>query len=321
MFWSLFYDDLLQLDLPTGVSVVGYADNMAVMTTFRNASLVEDILNPALEVVRRLTRNGLGLAEEKTEVVMLIRKLLTRLRSSESASIGYGSRGPFGTSTSIWIRNGISDPTADRWWRRRRRSPPQCPVCYPTLAVRRRPRVNFLPRLSTRSCCTRRRCRHTPPRLWREIGWSSASWSTRAIRAIRAYRTVSTEVAMFLLGLIPTDIVAIERASVATWSRSVCGDNCALAQIRTEERRGSIERRQRWWEESDTGLWTCRLFPKVTESSRAWTSLSFITTQALIGHGEFHAYLAKMTRAANSACWYCSCPVDDVEHTVFRCKA
>lgn len=43
MFWSLFYDDLLP-----GVSIVGYADDAAVMTTAHNTSLVEDVLNLAL---------------------------------------------------------------------------------------------------------------------------------------------------------------------------------------------------------------------------------------------------------------------------------
>lgn len=57
------------------MSVVGYVDDVAVMTTAYNASLVEDILNPALErVAGWQARNGLRLTAEKTETVMLTRK-------------------------------------------------------------------------------------------------------------------------------------------------------------------------------------------------------------------------------------------------------
>lgn len=40
-----------RLDLPPGVSVVGYADNVVVMATAHNTSLVKDTLNSALEWV------------------------------------------------------------------------------------------------------------------------------------------------------------------------------------------------------------------------------------------------------------------------------
>lgn len=113
------------------------------------------------------------------------------------------------------------------------------------------------------------------------------------------------------MGVIPSNLMAIERTKLVTRSRSLSGDSCALARIRIEERRRSIERRQRKWEQSDTGLWTHRLFPEVAEyyDSQPWTSLLFTTTQALTGHSVFRSYLARMARAGDSACWYCSCPV------------
>lgn len=76
MFGSLSYDGLLQPDLPLGVSVVGYADDVAAaLATARNASLAEDALNPALELVAGwLARNGLGLATEKTKAYLASRR-------------------------------------------------------------------------------------------------------------------------------------------------------------------------------------------------------------------------------------------------------
>lgn len=75
MLWSLFYGYLLWFELHPRASVVGYVDDVAVVATAHNAPIIEDILYLALkQVVEWLARNGLGLAPEKTEVVMLTRK-------------------------------------------------------------------------------------------------------------------------------------------------------------------------------------------------------------------------------------------------------
>lgn len=142
---------------------------------------------------------------------------------------------------------------------------------------------------------------------------------TVALRSIRVYRTVFTEAALFLSGLIPVDIVAVERAIVASWVRPVQSDPRAVAFIKSEERRRSLERRQTLWDSWTTGSWTRRLFPVVMEwyERRAWSGLSFHTTQALNGHGVFRTYLHRMGRTECTACLYCPCPVK-VKHTVFR---
>lgn len=57
------------------MSVVGYADDVVVIVTVHNTSLVEEVLNLALELVARwFAHNGLGLVAEKTVAVMLTRK-------------------------------------------------------------------------------------------------------------------------------------------------------------------------------------------------------------------------------------------------------
>lgn len=61
MFWSLFYDDLLRVDVRSGVSVVGRTDDVATMATLHNASHIENILNHALALIAGwLSRYGLG---------------------------------------------------------------------------------------------------------------------------------------------------------------------------------------------------------------------------------------------------------------------
>lgn len=75
MHWSLFYNDLYWLDLPSGVSVVGHTDGGVVLATVHNTPIIENALNPALEQITGwLICIRLGLAAEKTEAVMLTNK-------------------------------------------------------------------------------------------------------------------------------------------------------------------------------------------------------------------------------------------------------
>ena len=38
-----------------------------------------------------------------------------------------------------------------------------------------------------------------------------------------------------------------------------------------------------------------------------------------MGHGCFNAYLHRFKKREDATCFYCQHPVDDVEHTIFRC--
>lgn len=60
--------------LPESLSF-GYADDVAALAMARNASLVEDALNPTLELVAGwLARNGLELAAKKTRAYLASRR-------------------------------------------------------------------------------------------------------------------------------------------------------------------------------------------------------------------------------------------------------
>lgn len=73
--WNVFYDDLLRVALPLGASLVGFADDVAVVAIARTTPLLEAVMNGALATVFRwLADNGLNLAENKSEAVVLSRK-------------------------------------------------------------------------------------------------------------------------------------------------------------------------------------------------------------------------------------------------------
>jgi len=61
--WNIFYDDLLDTEMPPGVQLVAFADDVAVIGTSRTGPSAAELLNPALETVTSWMRdNGLFVA-------------------------------------------------------------------------------------------------------------------------------------------------------------------------------------------------------------------------------------------------------------------
>jgi len=73
--WKVFYEDLLETDMPPGVQLEAFADDVAVIGISRTGSSTVDLLNPALDtVVKWMRDNGLKVAPQKSEAVVLTRK-------------------------------------------------------------------------------------------------------------------------------------------------------------------------------------------------------------------------------------------------------
>ncbi|KAI5701029.1 hypothetical protein M8J75_005366 [Diaphorina citri] len=70
--WNLLYDGVLRLDLPEGVRLVAYADDLAILVTARKEDLLEDKANLTLSRISEwMDGKMLELAPEKTEAIVL----------------------------------------------------------------------------------------------------------------------------------------------------------------------------------------------------------------------------------------------------------
>lgn len=71
--WNLFYDGVLRLEVPKNeVVLVGYADDLAVIITAKTAERMEEAANETMQkIMKWMGRNGLGIAADKTEAVIL----------------------------------------------------------------------------------------------------------------------------------------------------------------------------------------------------------------------------------------------------------
>jgi len=73
--WNIFSDDLLSTNVPPGVQLIAFADDLAVVCIARDGAKIAELMNPVLaEISGWMTNNGLELAPQKTEAIVLTRK-------------------------------------------------------------------------------------------------------------------------------------------------------------------------------------------------------------------------------------------------------
>lgn len=73
--WNIFYDGLLRVRLPDGVSIVGFADDVVLVSVSHTTEGIEKSLNKGIPKVEKWIReHGFELACQKTEAVVLSKK-------------------------------------------------------------------------------------------------------------------------------------------------------------------------------------------------------------------------------------------------------
>ena len=84
--WDAMYDDFLRMDLPAGMSIIGFADDALVVCAADNVGILELRINDTLWRAKRwLDSRGLKIAPEKTEA-----SLVTDRRSFQYPKIALG---------------------------------------------------------------------------------------------------------------------------------------------------------------------------------------------------------------------------------------
>ncbi|CAI6342698.1 unnamed protein product [Macrosiphum euphorbiae] len=325
--WNVFYEELLDTDMQPGVQLVAFADDVAVIGTSRTGASAAELLNPALSTVSNWMReNGLTIAPQKSEAVVLTRKykfddpqlyveghaipvkpvirylgveLDTRL--SFTAHIATASRKASDSAKAI----GRLMPN----------------VGGPTQAKR-----------ALLGSVTNSKLLYASP-TWAKAGIKTAknrnemarAQRTTALRTIRGYRTISADASSVLSCMLPADLLAHERARVKTRLEDE-GELTSTSTIRKGERAISTSSWQSRWDRAAAGpdavgrRWTHRLLPDIARwIAKPAMSLTYRMTQALSAHGCFRSYLLRFKRAVDSYCVYCMNPEDTAEHTLFAC--
>lgn len=319
--WNLFYDDLLQLPVPRGVSLICFADDLAVVTIAHNAELLEEAVNPTLGLIDSwMTDNGLEVSPAKSEAIILTRKWAY----TKPAFTMRGTTIPIKSSMKYL---GVHLDTR-RTFNHHTRSVTAA-VRKTTAAIGR-----IMPNVAGPSARSRQllmsatlsKLMYAAP-VWSPTAASTASnreamtqaQRTAALRITRSYCTVSDMAALVMAKMPPFYLLADERVRTANGRLSRPQDPLSL--IRSRERATTLQQWQTIWNTTPKAAWTRKLLPDVARWFRHFPGeVTYHLAQTLTGHGCFEAYLHSKKRALIPTCRYCGLVDDTAEHTIFRCS-
>lgn len=71
LLWNLMYDDLLRIQIPEATTIIGFADDIAIVSTGKHIPVVENKINSTINKVKAwLCSKSLELADDKTEALL-----------------------------------------------------------------------------------------------------------------------------------------------------------------------------------------------------------------------------------------------------------
>lgn len=321
LLWNIMYDGVLRLDLPGKVRLVGFADDVAIVTVAKHIHEIEAVTSEAIERIRRwLESAGLELADHKTEAV-----LITGRKQTETMTIRVG-RERIESKRSLKYLGVLLDDRLNFRIHIGYCSEKAAKVqgalsrILPNIGGPKQERRLLLTRVVSSVLL------YAAP-VWAGVLKAQEArrrltrpYRIAALRAISGFRTISDEAAFVLAGMIPIDILADEMSRI--YDRRTGGVSpTSIKEIKNEERTISMERWQARWTDSTKGRWTNKLIPVIESwTGRAHGTCDYHLTQFLSGHGGYRKYLHKFGHDNLSECPECEGQEEDAEHIMFYCR-
>ena len=315
LLWNILYDGVLRLDLGCEVTVIGFADDLAIVVRSRFRDHLILRADIALRKIDKwLRENGLSLAPEKTEAVILKG---TRDTSRVCFNIRNNTITPKKAVMYLGVKIGCHGSFSEH---------------LTTVIEKAERRMAALARILPNIGGPNQRKRAILSGVVHSILlYAAPVWSgilqischkirlERAqrkvlVRVVCAYRTISACAVQVLSGIPPIDI----QAEVRTHSLVHKAPTHEAKKIAYE--RILCEWQRRWDQNDVKGQWTKRLIPNL----KPWLecehrNMDYYTTQAFSGHGSFQVYLHRIGASPVNTCIYCH-EIDTVEHTLFTCE-
>lgn len=306
--WNILYDELLKTPLPKDVEIIAFADDVALVATADDDYQLEDKLETAyISVSEWMEHNGLTLAAQKTEALVL-----TRRRVYNKISVRCGEHliesKPHIKYLGVQIDAKLNfGPHAEAVCIKAAKTIKQLTIIMPNLGGARESKRKLLGNV-----------------VQSQLLYGAPFWSTTIgmgplrkletvhrrtlLRVICAYRTVSYAATCVVATTLPLKQLAEERRLIHE------GKDRTLTKI------GLMEQWQELWNTSSNGRWTFALIPNIQKwVKRKHGNVHFHLTQFLTGHGSFGAYLLKFGRRQDDKCQLCGVSPDTVQHAIFEC--
>lgn len=313
--WNAMYDGVLKLQLPDSATIIGYADDIALVVVDKRLDNLEAKCNDAAARVQRWLNNaGLELASQKTEVV-----LISARRQKQQMKLHIGGHDIMSQEAIKYLGVMIDSRLSFKH--------------HLTVAGAKAEKVNgalsrILPNIGGPQGARRRLLSTVVDSitLYAAPVWAQAKRHNiqlvaqvqrrSALRVACAYRTVSEDAINVIAGKLPTDIRARELSRLYNRQGAT-----PTPEQRSAERSQSIAEWQQRWQNSSSGRWTYALIPHIkTWITRCHGQLDYNLTQLLTGHGCFLEYLHRFRLADSPVCPRCPNELESAEHVAFYCE-
>lgn len=319
MLWNIMYNDILNVKIPHGATVIGFADDIAIVIVAKTIQEIEVAANEAVTAVGAWLHSvGLQLAEHKTEAV-----LISSRKAVESVSVNVGIH-TIQSKDAIKYLGVILD----------RRLSFSAHLKYAGAKASRS--YSALARMLPNVGGPRSSRRHLLASVVKSVFlYGAPIWSESlkiaqnlkicnriqrliAIRVISAYRTTSGAAALVIAGMLPFDLVAEESKTLYDAKRR----SSSITEVsRADLRDQSMRTWQARWSGAEWGRWTFRLIPDVTSwVNRRHGEINFDLSQFLSGHGCYRQYLHRFNLEDTPYCPTCKVIEESPEHVLFQCR-
>ncbi|XP_046869189.1 uncharacterized protein LOC124461774 [Drosophila willistoni] len=272
------YDTVLRLDMPTDTRIVGFADDIAIVTVAKDIQQAEENTNAAVfRILEWMEANSLSIAAHKTEAVLISSRKKVETARIEVAGCSITSK-PAIKYLEVMMDHRLTFKAHLQY-----------------AANKAGKATSAITRLMANVGGPKQRSRWLISTVVRSIIlyagaiWAPAissptysrnfmsSYRTCALRTVCAFRTVLEDAAFVLSDMAPLDLLANEAR------------NRDPPPVRRET---TLTNWQRIGRDSNHGSWTRRLLPDIRQwLNRKHGQTDFYLTQLLTGHGCFKSYL------------------------------
>lgn len=323
--WNVMYDGLLNMELPKGAKLIGYADDIALINIQPTSELIQIVGNDSLRRCSHwLRKHGLQLAAHKTEAILVTNKrkfIPPRLRQQDvditlSKSLCYlgvqlddklnfcqhikniRNKAIRTATTLARLMPNIGGPRQHT--RRLINSVVYSQLLYaaPTFEIVAKNKSRILEILKPQRIC--------------------------ALRTIAAYRTVSTAAALVLAGTPPIDLLILEKKEIYKEIKHIESSTTdrqnVVNEVRKMARINLITKWQERWQEEEKGRWTYHLIKDIKPwLERKHGNMNYYLTQVMTNHGDFNQYLYRYKIKSSPTCDWCPGEQETASHMLFTC--
>lgn len=315
LLWNVLYDDLLRLRQEAGVTLIAFADDLAVLVESNSAEDLRWSGNEALRgIVRWVESNNMEIAPQKTEAIVL-----KGPRKRDGLHFRVGNVGiPCAKSVKylgIMIDSSLLfGPHVVYAVGKAERSLAALTKILPNIGGPGHSKRRIIYGVVQASVLYGSPVWKAALRLDKYRKLLLGVQRRALIRVISGYRTMATVTAQVIAGVPPIVLLVEERDRV--YRRGGGAD----PNVRAEERERTLQIWQaEWTDHSGTGAWTKKLIPNVIDWVKCrHRDIDFFLAQFLSGHGAFRQYTSKIKKTPNDICFYCG-GTDTAEHTVLDC--